>query len=77
MKTVQIVLDQKTLTLADRAAKREGLNRSALIRKAIAEYAGRQRELALERKHRAGYQAFPVSHDEVEAWETLQAWPEK
>lgn len=77
MKTIQVVLDDKTLRAADRAAKREKLNRSALIRKAITLYAAKQQERELERRHRAGYEAAPVLPGEFDGWGVLQAWPEK
>ena len=35
MQTIQVVLDAKLLNAADTAAKREKLNRSSLIRKAL------------------------------------------
>ena len=38
METIQVVLDQKLLKAADTAAKREKVNRSALIRKALEEH---------------------------------------
>lgn len=77
MKTIQVVLDEKTLKVADRAAKRAKLNRSALIRNAITFYAARQREIALERQHRAGYEATPVAPGEFIGWGAAQAWPEE
>lgn len=76
MKTIQVVLDDKTLRVADRAAQREKVNRSALIRKAIVLYAARQHELELERQHRAGYKALPVRPAEFDGWGAVQWWPE-
>ena len=76
MKTIQVVLDERTLKIADRTAKRERVNRSALIRKAIVLYAEHQREMALERQHRAGYEAAPIVAGEFDGWGAVQAWPE-
>lgn len=38
MQTIQVVLDTKLLQAADRAAKRQKMNRSALIRDALREH---------------------------------------
>jgi metal-responsive CopG/Arc/MetJ family transcriptional regulator len=76
VKTIQVVLDEKTLKVADRAAQREKVNRSALIRKAIALYAARQHQLELERRHRAGYEALPIRPGEFDGWGAVQTWPE-
>lgn len=77
MKAIQIVLDEKDLRAADREARRAGINRSALFRKALAYYL-RQRELmALEERHRRGYEAKPVEPGEFDVWDKVWAWPEK
>lgn len=76
MKTIQVVLDERTLRAADREAKRARINRSALVRRAIALYVARERERALEERHRRGYQKHPVTPGEFDAWDRVQAWPE-
>jgi metal-responsive CopG/Arc/MetJ family transcriptional regulator len=57
METIQVVLDAKLLKAADLAAKRQKVNRSALIRQALKAHLDRLRELELERKDRSGYLA--------------------
>jgi len=47
METIQVVLDAKLLQAADRVAKRQKVNRSALLRRALQEH---WRTLPLGRK---------------------------
>lgn len=77
MKTIQVVLDERTLAIADRAAKRAKINRSALVRRAIAFYAAHERERAREEQHRRGYEEHPVQPGEFDAWDAVRAWPDK
>lgn len=76
METIQVVLDQKLLKAADTAAKREKVNRSALIRQALEEYLKRLHMRDLEERDRRGYQAKPQRKDEYMPWESAAAWPE-
>lgn len=74
-KAVQIVLDDKTLRAADRAARSARVNRSELFRRALAVYLDQIRIRQLEQRHRAGYAAHPERADEFAGFEV--AWPEK
>jgi metal-responsive CopG/Arc/MetJ family transcriptional regulator len=56
METIQVVLDPKLLRAADLAARRQKVNRSALIRQ-TKEHLRRLRTLDLEERDRRGYQA--------------------
>jgi metal-responsive CopG/Arc/MetJ family transcriptional regulator len=76
METIQVVLDQKLLKAADTAAKREKVNRSALIRKALEEHLKRLHMRDLEERDRRGYQAKPQRTEEYIFWESAAAWPE-
>ena len=76
MPTIQVVLDEKLLKAADVAAKRRGVNRSALIREALGEYLKRIRTSELEERDRRGYQALPQQPQEFNRWEDTAAWPE-
>lgn len=76
MQTIQVVLDDKLLNAADLAAKREKVNRSALIRQALAEHLKRLQISELEERDRRGYQAKPQKPQEYLAWEAAAAWPE-
>lgn len=74
-KAVQIVLDEKTLRAADRAARSAKVNRSELFRRALALYLERARIRDLERRHQAGYAEHPERADEFAGFES--AWPEE
>lgn len=76
MQTIQVVLDAKLLKAADSAAKRQKLNRSALIREALREHLKRLRERELEAQDRRGYDALPQREEEYLPWVEAATWPE-
>ena len=76
METIQVVLDAKLLRAADLAAKRQKVNRSALIRHALQQHLMRLRELELEERDRRGYLEQPQREEEFRMWEDSAAWPE-
>ena len=76
MKTIRVVLDTKLLKAADLAARRQKVNRSALIRHALQEHLRSLLELELEEQDRRGYVAQPQREDEIRVWEDAAAWPE-
>jgi metal-responsive CopG/Arc/MetJ family transcriptional regulator len=76
METIQVVLDAKLLRAADLAARRQKVNRSALIRQALQEHLRRLRTVDLEERDRRGYQAQPQRLEEYLPWEETAAWPE-
>jgi metal-responsive CopG/Arc/MetJ family transcriptional regulator len=76
METIQVVLDAKLLKATDLAAKRQKVNRSALIRDALQRHLKRLRELELEEQDRRGYLAKPQRAEEYRIWEDAAAWPE-
>jgi metal-responsive CopG/Arc/MetJ family transcriptional regulator len=76
METIQVVLDEKLLKAADLAAKREKVNRSALIREALTEHLKRLHIRDLEDRDRRGYRAKPQPKAEYAPWEDAAAWPD-
>jgi len=76
METIQVVLNAKLLKAADIAAKRQKVNRSALIRQALQEHLKRLHVVDLEECDRRGYQAKPQRVEEYQPWEEAAAWPE-
>ncbi|HEY1242858.1 MAG TPA: ribbon-helix-helix domain-containing protein [Bryobacteraceae bacterium] len=76
MQTIQVVLDSKLLQAADRVAKRQKVNRSALIRDALREHLKRLQVAALEAQDRRGYESRPQQMEEYRVWEDAAAWPE-
>jgi len=77
MQTIQVVLDTKLLKAADVAAKRQKVNRSALIRHALQQHLKRLHDLELEDRDRRGYLANPQHEEEFRIWEDAAAWPER
>jgi metal-responsive CopG/Arc/MetJ family transcriptional regulator len=75
MATIQVVLDSKLLKAADLTAKRQKVNRSALIRIALEEHLRRLNRLELEDRDRRGYLAQPQRVKEFQPLESLAAWP--
>ena len=76
METIQVVLNAKLLKAADSAARRQKVNRSALIRRALQEHLKQLHMLDLEKRDRRGYEAQPQRREEYRVWEEAAAWPE-
>ncbi|HYV64064.1 MAG TPA: ribbon-helix-helix domain-containing protein [Bryobacteraceae bacterium] len=77
METIQVVIDSKLRQTADRLAKRKKVNRSALVREALREYAKRERIREMEERDRRGYEAQPETGDDWPIWEREAVWPEE
>ena len=77
VETIQVVLDAKLLKAADLAAKRQHMDRSALIRQTLQEHLRHLCTLELEERDRQGYQDRPQRPEEYGSWEEVVAWPEK
>jgi len=75
MKTIQVVMDAKLLKAADIAAKRQKVNRSVLIREALADHLKRIHIRELEERDRRGYAAIPERPEDAIPFEML-AWPD-
>jgi len=75
METIQIVLDEKLLKAADRAARRAKQNRSALVRDALREHLRTLEVRSREEKDRQGYARHPQEQGEARLWEAEAAWP--
>ena len=76
METIQVVLDSKLRRAADSAAKRSGVNRSALIRDALREHLKRLRIRELEERERRGYARYPDTGKLAADWQEVTSWPE-
>lgn len=77
MATIQVVLDKKLLKAADGAARRQHVNRSALIREALARHLRHLHRLQLEEQDRRGYAAQPQREQEHHTWEDTASWPRR
>ena len=74
MRTIQMTLDDDLVKAVDRVSKQLRTSRSAFTRKALREALSRLNLEQMERKHREGYERYPVTADEFSVWETEQAW---
>jgi len=74
MRTIQMTLDDDLVIAVDRVSKELRTSRSAFARKALRDALARCTLEQLERKHRRGYERYPVAVDEFSVWETEQAW---
>jgi len=75
VETIQVVLDKSLLKATDLAAKRQQVNRSALIRRALERHLKYLHELELEERDRRGYLAQPQREEEFRVWEDIASWP--
>jgi metal-responsive CopG/Arc/MetJ family transcriptional regulator len=77
MKAVQVLFDESLLQRLDRdpEVKRDG--RSAVLRRATAEYLRRARRKAIADAYRRAYGDKAGLGDEFAGWEDQGAWPEK
>jgi len=76
MATIQVVIEDRLLRAADRMAKKQQVNRSALFREALRSYLKNQHFRELERRERDAYERTPDDMSEVALWEGVAAWPE-
>jgi metal-responsive CopG/Arc/MetJ family transcriptional regulator len=74
MRTIQMTLDDDLVKAVDRVSKKLRTSRSAFARKALRDALVRCTVERLERKHRNGYERYPVAVDEFSIWESEQAW---
>jgi len=74
--TIQVVLDDGLLELADKVANQQHVNRSALIREALREHLKRLRFLEMEQRERAAYEQTPDDLAEARRWERVADWPD-
>jgi metal-responsive CopG/Arc/MetJ family transcriptional regulator len=75
MRPIQVLLEDGFVQEVDEVARRLRIDRSKLIRKAVADFLAHVRKRHLEEKHRAGYVRHPQRADELSSWEGLQQWP--
>lgn len=75
MKAIQITIDESLLARLDDdpEVKRDG--RSAVLRRAAAEYLRRRRDRAIAEAYRGGYSKAPA--DELADWAREGSWPDE
>lgn len=76
MKSIQVTFDEKLLARLDASAEVRRDGRSAVLRKATAEYLARQRDSEIAEAYARAYGEHPVDQ-ELEGWSEEGAWPEE
>jgi metal-responsive CopG/Arc/MetJ family transcriptional regulator len=66
VETIRVVLD----------ARRQKMNRAALVRQALQEHLKQLTDVELDEKDRRGYAVRPQLEEEIRPWEEAAAWPE-
>ncbi|GBD95387.1 MAG TPA: CopG family transcriptional regulator [Nitrospirae bacterium] len=74
MRTIQMTLDDDLVEAVDKLAKKLKTTRSAFARKALREAIKQANISALEKKHKRGYENYPVGKTEFGVWESEQEW---
>jgi metal-responsive CopG/Arc/MetJ family transcriptional regulator len=74
MRTVQMTLDDKLVSAVDDIVRKLRTTRSAFARKALKDAIRQVNVDMLEKKHKKGYERYPVGKSEFSAWESEQEW---
>jgi len=74
MKTIQMTIDERLLTLVDKMSLARKTTRSAFIRDALEAKIERERIQEKELRHADGYVQKPVLAGEFEVWLNEQDW---
>jgi metal-responsive CopG/Arc/MetJ family transcriptional regulator len=76
MKAIQITVDEKLLKELDATEEVARDGRSAVFRKAAAEYLRRRRDAEIDAQYAKAYSNSPPFEDDFEGWEDEGVWPE-
>jgi metal-responsive CopG/Arc/MetJ family transcriptional regulator len=74
MRTIQMTLDDELVTAVDIVVKKLKTTRSAFTRKALKDAIKQVHIDMLEKKHKKGYECYPVGKTEFSVWEPEQEW---
>ena len=77
MKAVQVTLDESLLAELDETADVARHGRSAVIRRAIAEYLSRRRNMEIRERYEAAYGEGGDLGPDFAGWEEQGAWPDE
>jgi metal-responsive CopG/Arc/MetJ family transcriptional regulator len=75
MKTIQITMDENLLEQLDQDQETQRDGRSAVLRRAIAEYLERRRRQDIAERYRKAYSKKPGLGRDFEGWEDEGQWP--
>jgi len=76
MRAIQMTLDDDLVVTVDRVVKKLKTTRSAFARKALKDAIRQVNINMLEKKHKKGYERYPVGKTEFSLWESEQEWGE-
>ncbi len=74
MRTIQMTLDEELVANVDRIVKKLKTTRSAFARKALKEAIKQVNINMLEKRHKGGYERYPVGKNEFSVWASEQEW---
>ncbi|PKL52531.1 MAG: CopG family transcriptional regulator [Nitrospira bacterium HGW-Nitrospira-1] len=74
MRTIQMTLDDDLVAAVDIVVKKLKTSRSAFTRKALKDAIKQVNINVLEKKHKKGYERYPVGKTEFNVWELEQEW---
>ena len=74
MRTIQMTLDDELVDTVDKLVKKLKTTRSAFTRNALREAIKQTNINALEKKHKRGYERYPIGKSEFSIWESEQDW---
>lgn len=77
MKAIQVVLDEELLARLDASEEVKAEGRSAVLRRAAAEYLARRRRVAIADQYRKAYSDQTGLGGEYEGWEDQGSWPDE
>ena len=77
MKPIQVMFDEQLLKRLDSSAEVRKVGRSAVLRRAAAEYLRRSRARRIAEAYRAAYGGGAGLGEEFVGWEHEGSWPEK
>ena len=75
MKAVQVTLDEDLLARLDADSEVQAEGRSAVLRRAAADYLERRRHERIADKYRKAYSKGQGLGEEFEGWENQGEWP--
>ena len=76
MKAIQITMDEELLAELDADDRVQAEGRSAVLRRAAAEYLARRRKERIAQAYRKGYANGTPLDEDLAGWEDQGHWPE-